>query len=128
MQAPFKTDPRVWSEPERRCNGPSATTASQANWWVPLTYATKSSPRLVQWHPFEECVTELPVQVTQQNATLNVTGISSDAGDSSDTWVLLNAGRFGYYRVNYSQPMWQALLEDIQGGKSRITATDLAGE
>ena len=62
-------------------------------WWVPLPFITNSDSRLDWRHQLETC----------QGAETVV-----ELEGASD-WVKLNAGQYGFYRVNYTQPMWAAL-------------------
>lgn len=43
------------------------------------------------------------------------------------TWVKLNAGQYGFYRVNYTEPMWAQLATAV-GGNGSIGGTVLGSE
>lgn len=62
-------------------------------WWVPLPFITSASSRLDWSKQLESC----------QGAEAVV-----ELG-SEQEWVKLNAGQYGFYRVNYTQPMWASL-------------------
>jgi hypothetical protein len=42
-------------------------------------------------------------------------------------WVLANAGRAGFFRVNYSEPLWDGLIAAAAAGARQIPKADLAG-
>ena len=48
----------------------------------------------------------------------------SDA--AAPPYVMANPGRYGYYRVNYTAPLWQALATAAED-PSLVPAVDLAG-
>lgn len=65
----------------------------------------------VMWHEIDACTAVVPL------------GIS---GAAAPAYVLANPGRYGYYRVNYSAPLWQALAAAAES-PSVVPAVDLAG-
>jgi hypothetical protein len=42
--------------------------------------------------------------------------------------VCMSVGRFGFYRVNYSEPLWTALAQAATSPQAAISSVDLAGE
>ncbi len=51
--------------------------------------------------------------------------------DPGTQWVKLNAGQYGFYRVNYTQPMWASLAAAAAASESGagtvLGSEDLAG-
>jgi hypothetical protein len=81
---------------------------------LPLTHhppvpAPQAAPAAVQWHAFNVCDSSLPVQRPPPGG-----------------WLLANAGRTGFYRVNYSTPLWEGLIEAARDA-GKVPKIDLAG-
>lgn len=61
------------------------------------------------------------------SATPSSSGSSDGSGSSaSHTWLLLNPGRYGMYRTNYSYDMWRDLTEAAADPRV-IPPVDVAG-
>lgn len=60
----------------------------------------------MEWSAFSGCTTEVPL-----------------AADPGGGYVLLNAGRYGYYRVNYTEELWARLAE----AEAELPYIDVAG-
>lgn len=89
-------------------NGLAACQPSTA-WWVPLNYLLPDASHM-EWSPFSTCTADIPLA----------------AADPASSFVLLNPGRFGFYRVNYTEEMW-AKLADAAADPEVIPAADLSG-
>ncbi|KAL4447646.1 hypothetical protein ABPG75_004865 [Micractinium tetrahymenae] len=93
------------------CNPDSA-------WWIPISYTTGAVPGKLQWTELRGC------QGSEPLLKLN---------PKSPTWVKLNAGQLGFYRVQYSEDGWRQLAEAARsndatsGGGPLLSSTDLAG-
>ncbi|KAL0050168.1 hypothetical protein WJX82_005668 [Trebouxia sp. C0006] len=94
---------------------PTNTTGTPP-WWIPLPFTTDSEDQL-NWS------IQLDTCVGGHAALINV--------DPSTQWVKLNAGQYGFYRVNYTQPMWASLAAAAavsEGGAGTVLGSeDLAG-
>jgi hypothetical protein len=78
-------------------------------WWLPLAYTTGSDGAL-RWSELAGCSGELPaVQL---------------AGPHD--YLLVNLGRYGFYRANYSAELWERLFRAAPGA-GRLPAIDYAG-
>ncbi|GBG00434.1 hypothetical protein Rsub_13090, partial [Raphidocelis subcapitata] len=89
------------------CNDWSAD-PKDSSWWIPVAYTTNDSPA-TRWHTFNACDSSLPVPLP-----------------AAGGWLVANAGRTGFYRVNYSQPLWDGLIEAARD-PAKISKVDLAG-
>lgn len=85
------------------CN---ASVISPDLWWVPINYLTQFQNDSFQWAVVDHTC-EVRVRVP-------------DAG-----WVLVNAGRYGYYQANYSEELWTDLTK--AAGQGLLDPVDLAG-
>ncbi|KAF8056455.1 aminopeptidase M1-D [Scenedesmus sp. PABB004] len=109
-QVPFHA-PRTYMvglpfEPDMYCNDWSEDPADSA-WWIPIALRVAGS-REVAWHAFSNCSAAVPLRVPRNG------------------WVLANAGRFGFYRVNYSRPLWAALAGAARD-VAAVPPSDFAG-
>ncbi|GLI69894.1 hypothetical protein VaNZ11_014550 [Volvox africanus] len=77
-----------------------------APWWIPLNFVTENAASML-WASFNTCSAAVPLS---QNVS----------------YVLLNPGRYGYYRVNYSEELWNNLTEAAYKAEV-VSAVDLAG-
>jgi hypothetical protein len=122
-QAPFTIDGSSSSagagdnETDGSSDGSSAAAAPSScdaaaplgAWWLPLAYTTGSDGTL-QWSELHGCSGELP-------------GVQLAAADD---YLLLNLGRYGFYRSNYSEELWLRLYRAAPG-VGRLPAIDYAG-
>ncbi|GIL81832.1 hypothetical protein Vretifemale_10818 [Volvox reticuliferus] len=74
-------------------------------WWIPLNFLTENAAAML-WASFNTCSAAVPL-----------------SGNVS--YVVLNPGRYGYYRVNYSEELWNKLTEAAYKAEA-ISAVDLA--
>ena len=84
-------------------------------WWIPLPTIANTNPEL-NW------AIQLDTCVGAHAATITV--------DPGTEWVKLNAGQYGFYRVNYTQPMWESLAAAAAvsyGARTVLGSEDLAG-
>nr|XP_045603518.1 glutamyl aminopeptidase-like [Procambarus clarkii] len=77
-------------------------------WDIPVTYITDVSPRQQEW--FYRDMDKLTLR--------------KPAGAS---WVKVNLGHYGYYRVNYQPSMWQHLISLLLNNSQVLNVTDRAG-
>ncbi|KAG1662503.1 hypothetical protein FOA52_000906 [Chlamydomonas sp. UWO 241] len=91
----------------------------QAQWQVPValraavaTTAGAAPGPVAQWRVLQQC---------REAFALN--GLGVDAGVE---YVLANANRYGYYRTNYSEAAWAAIIRDA-AYPERLPAADFAG-
>ncbi|CAD7698449.1 unnamed protein product [Ostreobium quekettii] len=96
-----------------RLSGKLSCSASKARWWIPVRYKLKSSPEF-KWAAVPSCG-------RVKLATL---------ADANDT-IAANAGRSGYYRVRYREPLRTRLLADALdtppgATNAQLTHVDLA--
>jgi puromycin-sensitive aminopeptidase len=61
-------------------------------WWIPTAYVSSDSATQIKWGELNSCASIRPL-----------------ASIGKDGWIKLNAGQYGYYRVNYSPALWQQL-------------------
>ena len=54
-------------------------------------------------------------------ATVSISGVPKDA-----TWIVGNVRQFGYYRVNYDQQNWQALMDQLKSDHHVISVKNRA--
>ncbi|WIA35582.1 hypothetical protein OEZ86_004003 [Tetradesmus obliquus] len=92
--------------PEMYCNDWTDDEAD-SSWWIPVALQVAGS-NAVQWHSFSNCSSNLTLAVPHNG------------------WVLANVGRYGFYRVNYSEPLWAALAAAAPQ-PATIHSIDLAG-
>ncbi|GAB4816290.1 hypothetical protein N2152v2_003336 [Parachlorella kessleri] len=95
--------------------GTSPCDTSEA-WWVPVALVTSDNPGERRWTELAGCQSPEPVAK-----------LSGSGG-----WVKVNAGQYGYYRVQYDQPLWDALAAaaastKADGGAPLLSEVDLAG-
>jgi aminopeptidase N len=79
-------------------------------WWLPLAYTTGGDGGALRWSELAGCSGELPA-------------VQLGAGDE---YLLVNSGRYGFYRANYSAELWERLYRAAPG-TGRLSATDYAG-
>lgn len=106
--------------PDMYCNDWSDD-AADSSWWMPVAYRSSDSPDTVQWHAFNTCDSKLPITLPAPAPGGPVNSSSSPPG-----WLLVNAGRTGFYRVNYSEALWEGLIEAAKDS-DKIPKIDLAG-
>jgi hypothetical protein len=87
------------------------STAALGSWWVPVSFTT-GSDRSLRWSSFSSCSAELPSSVGMADA---------------DDFLLLNVGRYGFFRANYSTELWERLFRAAPG-IAKLSAIDYAGE
>ncbi|KXZ50279.1 hypothetical protein GPECTOR_17g918 [Gonium pectorale] len=86
-------------------------------WWVPLSFRLPGVPSM-RWAAFNACSAAVPF-----TSELLPPGPS---GPARPPYVLVNPGRYGYYRTNYSRSLWDALAEAASDPEA-IPPADLAG-
>ena len=82
-------------------------------WWVPLTYATQSNPNFDQ--------TKVSVWMSDKDAQMKIEGMPP-----KDQWVVFNIQQTGYYRVNYDQENWNALIQQLNTNHRTINVINRA--
>jgi aminopeptidase N len=77
-------------------------------WDVNIQYATAAGGAIAnQWMKSTDASVNLPM--------------------GTSTWLLANAGRYGYYRVNYPGPIWHQLALQLQGNNALWSTGDRVG-
>ena len=66
-------------------------------WWIPVAFVSSESASQMKWGELNSCASIRPLMTI-----------------SKDGWIKVNAGQYGYYRVNYSPPLWGQLQEAAQ--------------
>ncbi|XP_075974055.1 glutamyl aminopeptidase-like isoform X2 [Anticarsia gemmatalis] len=87
---------------------PDAVYASDSNyrWFVPITYKTANGPHeKLLW-----------LSDTAENIKIKL--------KDNETWLKINNNQVGYYRVNYTLPMWQTLIEQLKSKSAQLTTAD----
>uniref|UniRef100_A0A2H1WGU0 SFRICE_012388 n=1 Tax=Spodoptera frugiperda TaxID=7108 RepID=A0A2H1WGU0_SPOFR len=75
-------------------------------WFVPITFKTDSATKNeVIW-----------LADTAQDVTLKI--------NADDKWLKINNNQVGYYRVNYDESTWQALIEALKSKSNQLSGAD----
>ena len=93
---------------------PTNTTGTPP-WWIPLPFISNTADTLDWSSQLDTCVGGHAATITTAPGT---------------DWVKLNAGQYGFYRVNYTEPMWAQLATAAgvsTGGGTVLGSEDLAG-
>eukprot|EP00879_Flechtneria_rotunda_P033023 GHRR01036539.1.p1 GENE.GHRR01036539.1~~GHRR01036539.1.p1 ORF type:complete len:804 (+),score=310.33 GHRR01036539.1:678-3089(+) len=94
-------------ESDMYCNDWTAE-VGDSSWWIPMAVHVGGS-NSIEWHEFSNCSSTMKLPVPHNG------------------WVLANAGRYGFYRVNYTEPLWRALGAAAAAHPTHITSIDYAG-
>ncbi|KAL4216762.1 hypothetical protein ACF0H5_024485 [Mactra antiquata] len=106
LKDPNATDPNTYSSP------------FNYTWHVPFAMATSSHPN------FD--VTYNDVTMLSRNAkTETIVNANIPAADGTN-WVLGNPRQYGYYRVNYNEENWYALIEQLKSDHEVIHTVNRA--
>lgn len=83
-------------------------------WWVPLPFISNTLATQDWSTQLHKCTADDTITVS-----------------SGTQWVKLNAGQYGFYRVNYTEPMWAQLATAVGvssgGGGTVLGSEDAAG-
>lgn len=75
-------------------------------WFVPITFKTDTATKNeVTW-----------LADTAQDVTLKI--------NADDKWLKINNNQVGYYRVNYDETTWQALIEALKSKSNQLSGAD----
>jgi len=66
-------------------------------WWIPIAYVSSDSATQVKWGELNSCASIRPL-----------------VSIGKEGWIKVNAGQYGYYRVNYSPALWRQLHDAAQ--------------
>ncbi|XP_055526032.1 aminopeptidase A isoform X2 [Wyeomyia smithii] len=79
-------------------------------WYIPLTYITASQPAQTQrkWFPS-----------SREKVYIDM--------DTPNSWIKLNLGQVGYYRVNYPTAMWEQFSNDLAVNVNAFNIGDRTG-
>ncbi|XP_078360605.1 endoplasmic reticulum aminopeptidase 1-like [Oculina patagonica] len=80
------------------------------SWVVPLTYVTKESD--------ERKITFMKKKTEQ---------VHLPSGTKASSWIKMNAGQTGFYRVNYENENWKKLVHQLNASHQTLSAADRAG-
>jgi len=91
------------------------TGLKQSPWWVPVAFITgetaaqgeeADTPGGMKWSELSGCRSDTPLTTLP-----SVPGTDATTGNVNPlSWVKVNARQFGLYRIQYSQPLWDALI------------------
>ena len=96
---------------------PTNTTGTPP-WWVPLPFITNSATPTDWSKQLDKCKGSAAATITVPPNT---------------QWVKLNAGQYGFYRVNYTEAMWAQLATAVGvssssgSGGTVLSSEDVAG-
>lgn len=83
-------------------------------WWIPISFVSSDSTTQIKWGELNACQSLRPLMTLPKNG-----------------WVKINAGQYGYYRVNYSPQLWSQLHDAVQqfdsNGYPLLGGVDVAG-
>lgn len=87
-------------------NRSESTTEEEPLWWIPITYTTAE---------------EIDFQNTKPRVWIPRTRVYElhDNKLATSSWHLFNIQQTGYYRVNYEENNWRALIHELQFPKGR---------
>lgn len=99
----------------------TTTELKQSPWWVPVAFITgetaaqgeeANTPGGIKWSELWGCRSDTPLTTLPSvPASDSSTTSTATAGNINPlSWVKINAHQFGLYRVQYSQPLWDALI------------------
>ena len=91
---------------------PTNTTGTPP-WWIPLPFISSTVSSLDWSSQLDTCVGGMTINTA-----------------SGTEWVKLNAGQYGFYRVNYTESMWAQLATAAgvsNGGGTVLGSEDVAG-
>ena len=69
-------------------------------WWVPITYATRRNA------DFDATVPKIWMKPNEK--TKMISGLPQN-----NDWVIFNVQQTGYYRVNYDDRNWEAIIDQL---------------
>ncbi|KAK7085111.1 hypothetical protein SK128_002659, partial [Halocaridina rubra] len=88
---------------------PTAVSADDSpynyRWDVPVTFVTDTSSRIQVW--FDKDMDKLVMDMPP-----------------GATWIKMNVGQYGYYKVNYEASMWQDLISLLKDNHTALSAPD----
>eukprot|EP00798_Chlamydomonas_sp_ICE-L_P009795 gene9795-7684_t len=94
-------------------------TSSSGRWWIPMSYRSMSNASgAVQWHAFDSCSAQFPLLDDQLGQMVPASGVNM--------CVLVNPGRLGFYRTQYTSECWYYLTQSASSFE-KISAVDLGG-
>lgn len=83
-------------------------------WWIPISFVSSDSTTQIKWGELNACQSLRPLMTLPKNG-----------------WIKVNAGQYGYYRVNYSPQLWSQLHDAVQqfdaNGYPLLGGVDVAG-
>ncbi|KAJ9518132.1 hypothetical protein QJQ45_010113 [Haematococcus lacustris] len=107
--------------PDAKCGPVPGADGGRGPWYVPLAYSESQSPAELQWVALDSCQSMMLPIPTTDYASCNSSSINATL-----PYLLLNSGRFGFYRVAYSLPLVIAIAGSA-GSPAGIPAVDMAG-
>ncbi|GLC55634.1 hypothetical protein PLESTB_001009200 [Pleodorina starrii] len=97
---------RYLSVSQSSVTGAACNDTAGTCWWIPLSFRDQAAPAM-SWAPFNSCSAVVPLP-------------------SRVPYAVVNPGRYGYYRVNYSQELWVRLAAAAHD-PAAVSSVDLAG-
>jgi aminopeptidase N len=85
----------------------ASSAAQPQTWWVPYNMASKSSPNFDRTTP--------DGWIPQGTRTVSVRPNGAVTWDNDD-WIVFNKQGTSYYRVNYDDGLWAAIIEELVQG------------
>ena len=90
-----------------------STDTNDYKWWVPITYATRSNA------DFDATVPKIWMKPSEETKTISGLPQNND-------WVIFNVQQTGYYRVNYDDRNWNAIIDQLHQNHLAIPAINRA--
>lgn len=78
-------------------------------WWVPVTLATSKDTNFNVTYRDVEWMSKY-----EESKTIHMAQGRLPDADDSNGWILANVQQYGYYRVNYDESNWNALIKQLQ--------------
>ncbi|KAK2145083.1 hypothetical protein LSH36_704g02028 [Paralvinella palmiformis] len=102
LKDPDQPDPRKYTSPY------------EYKWTIPVTYADDTSPQHIWDNP-------QPIWLWQNESQKTIGRLNPGA-----RWILGNIGQYGYYRVNYDNNNWVALISQLNNNHTVIPVKNRA--
>ncbi|GFR48318.1 hypothetical protein Agub_g10200 [Astrephomene gubernaculifera] len=111
-------------------NGNEGGSVAVPKWWIPLSFRLPGATEM-KWAAFDSRRAAVPLTtygppVNSSSPTAPAAAASTAPAAAPPPYIVVNPGRYGYYRVNYDADIWTA-LSVAAADSSAIPAVDLAG-
>ena len=92
---------------------PNSTDNHDYKWWIPITFTTQSNPDFQTTKP--------SIWMSDKESSKRIEGLLPKT-----EWVVFNVQQTGYYRVNYDQANWDALIQQLNSNHDIINVINRA--